>query len=145
MQLKLNRQSARPKRSKQSARPGRVRRIAQVELRYQQIEFAPPQHLKGKDNIKLWVVHAQEQQPAPDVTPLQWCLLTSRDITTTADAVQCLADYALRWRIEDWHRVLKTGCRVEDLAHQRVERLARAIAINLVIAWAHHGIDVARA
>ena len=52
----------------------------------------------------------------------------------TADE-QCLADYALRWRIEDWHRVLKTGCRVQALAHQRVERLERAIAINLVIAW----------
>ena len=51
------------------------------------------------------------------------------------DAAQCLKDYALRWRIEDWHRILKTGCRVEDLAHQRIERLERAIAINLVIAW----------
>ena len=49
------------------------------------------------------------------------------------EAERCLADYALRWRIEDWHRVLKTGCRVEELAHQRVERLERAIAINLVV------------
>ncbi|MDJ0863610.1 MAG: hypothetical protein QNJ82_15380 [Gammaproteobacteria bacterium] len=41
----------------------------------------------------------------------------------------------LRWRIEDWHRVLKSGCRIEGLAHQTAERLKRAIAINLVIAW----------
>ena len=41
----------------------------------------------------------------------------------------------LRWRIEDWHRVLKSGCRIEDLAHKSAERLRRAIAINLVIAW----------
>jgi len=39
---------------------------------------------------------------------------------------------SLRWRIEDWHRVLKSGCRIEELAHQTAERLKRAIAINLV-------------
>lgn len=38
-------------------------------------------------------------------------------------------------RIEDWHRVLKTGCRIEKLAHDTAARLRRAIAINLVIAW----------
>mgnify|MGYP001822500813 FL=1 len=36
---------------------------------------------------------------------------------------------------QDWHRVLKSGCRIEGLAHQTVARLKRAIAINLVIAW----------
>lgn len=135
MQLDVQRQSVRPKRSKQKASAGRAPRRAQVELRYQEVEFAAPKELQGKTNIKLWVVHAQEQSPAPGVTPLTWCLLTSRSITRVEDAVQCLADYALRWRIEDWHRVLKTGCRVEKLAHQRVERLERAIAINLVVAW----------
>jgi hypothetical protein len=41
----------------------------------------------------------------------------------------------LRWRIEDWHRVLKSGCRIEELGHKTAERLKRAVAINLVIAW----------
>jgi hypothetical protein len=41
----------------------------------------------------------------------------------------------MRWRIEDWHRVLKTGCRIERLAFETGERLKRAVAINLVIAW----------
>jgi hypothetical protein len=36
---------------------------------------------------------------------------------------------------QDWHRVLKSGCRIEDIAHETAERLRRAIAINLVIAW----------
>ena len=40
-----------------------------------------------------------------------------------------------RWRIEDWHRVLKSGCRIEALQHKTAERLKRAIGINLVIAW----------
>ena len=135
MQLEVKRQSARPKRSKQKARPARLRRVAQVELRYERVEFTAPKDLKDKDNIKLWVVHALEKAPPQGVKPLEWYLLTSREISTATDAEQCLADYALRWRIEDWHRVLKTGCRVQELAHQRIERLERAIAINLVIAW----------
>ena len=43
--------------------------------------------------------------------------------------------YCLRWRIEDWHRVLKSGCAIEALAHKSRTRLERAIAIRLVIGW----------
>ena len=61
--------------------------------------------------------------------------MTTCDITDDEQACQCIRWYTLRWRIEDWHRVLKSGCRIEGLAHQTAERLKRAIAINLVIAW----------
>ncbi|HDO33519.1 MAG TPA: hypothetical protein ENH08_00160 [Chromatiales bacterium] len=66
---------------------------------------------------------------------MEWFLLTTIDIPSATEAEQCLRWYALRWRIEDWHRVLKSGCRIGDLAHENAERLRRAIAINLVIAW----------
>ena len=135
MLVEVKQQSARPKRSKQKARPARRQRIARVELRYQQVTMPAPVHLRDQDAVTLWVVHAQEKSAPEGVRPLEWCLLTSREVRTVNEAERCLADYALRWRIEDWHRVLKTGCRVEELAHQRVERLERAIAINLVIAW----------
>jgi hypothetical protein len=62
-------------------------------------------------------------------------LLTTCEITTTEQAQERLRWYCLRWRIEDWHRVLKSGCRIEALQHKTAERLKRAIAINLVIAW----------
>lgn len=32
-------------------------------------------------------------------------------------------------------RVLKSGCGVERIAHEAAERIRRAIAVNLVIAW----------
>ena len=62
-------------------------------------------------------------------------MLTTREITTDEQAQECLRWYCLRWRIEDWHRVLKSGCRIETLQHKTAGRLKRAIAINLVIAW----------
>ena len=44
-------------------------------------------------------------------------------------------DYALRWRIEDYFRILKSGCKVEELQHHSAERLERAIAIKMVVGW----------
>ena len=51
------------------------------------------------------------------------------------DAERVLEWYRLRWPIEDWQRVLKSGCMVEYLGHRRGERIERAVTINAVIAW----------
>ena len=85
--------------------------------------------------MDIWVIHALEETPVPESKAVEWFLLTTIEINAAEDAQQCLRWYCLRWRIEDWHRVLKSGCRIEDLAHETAERLRRAIAINLVIAW----------
>ncbi len=85
--------------------------------------------------MTIWVVHALENNPPPNTDPVEWFLLTTMPINSSSDAEQCLRWYTLRWRIEDWHRVLKSGCRIKDLANETAERLRRAIAINLVIAW----------
>ena len=136
-QLRINvpRQSARAKKSKQKARVGHEQRTAQVDLRYREVEFRPPSNHPGKKPLKLWVVHVLEASPPADAEPVEWFLLTTCSITTAAQAQECLRWYCLRWRIEDWHRVLKSGCRIEALQHKTAERLKRAIAINLVIAW----------
>jgi Domain of unknown function (DUF4338)/Transposase DNA-binding/Transposase DDE domain len=136
-QLRINvpRQSARAKKSKQKARPGHAQRKAQVELRYREIEFRPPSSQPAKDAIKLTVVHVRETSAPADAAPLEWFLLTTCEVPSPEQAQECLRWYCLRWRIEDWHRVLKSGCRIEALQHKTAERLKRAIAINLVIAW----------
>ncbi len=83
----------------------------------------------------MWIIHVSEDNPPPDAKAIEWFLLTTIDLNTTDDALACIKWYCLRWRIEDWHRVLKSGCKIEKLAHETAERLKRAIAINLVIAW----------
>ena len=133
--IRIPRQSSRPKLSKQKARPKREARTATVALRYAQVDLLPPAYLKGKAPITLWAIHIREQAPPPNEEPIEWFLLTTCDITDDEQARQCIRWYILRWRIEDWHRVLKSGCRIERLAHQTAARLKRAIAIHLVIAW----------
>ena len=134
-QVVVPRQSERPKKSKQKARTATEQRTADVQLRYLQVELPAPSNQKEKKPILLWVVHLREPSAPEDAKPLEWFLLTTCAIHSIDDAQACLSWYCLRWRIEDWHRVLKTGCRIEDLAHHSAERLERAIAINLVIAW----------
>jgi hypothetical protein len=135
LSIPIPRQSSRPKLSKQKARPRRQARTATVALCYRQVDLLPPGYLKGKVPKTLWAIHIRELSPPPNEKPLEWFLLTTCDITDDEQACQCIRWYTLRWRIEDWHRVLKSGCRIEGLAHQTAERLKRAIAINLVIAW----------
>jgi len=133
--INVQRQSARAKKSKQKPRVGKKQRTAEVELRYRQIALRPPSYHKAKEPIIVWAVHVLETSPPDDTAPIEWFLLTTREITTIEQTRECLRWYCLRWRIEDWHRVLKSGCGVEDLQHKTAERLKRAIAINLVIAW----------
>ena len=100
-----------------------------------QVQLQPPRYLADKEPIEIWIIHAKEDNPPPGEDPVEWFLLTTMPITNGSDAEQCLRWYCLRWRIEDWHRVLKSGCRIEEIAHKTAARLRRAIAINLVIAW----------
>ena len=60
---------------------------------------------------------------------------TSLDVNSRRDALHVLDWYRLRWRIEDWRRILKSGCRAEYLNHQAGERIERAVTIKAVIAW----------
>ncbi len=66
---------------------------------------------------------------------VEWLLLTTLPVAERKAAVEVLDLYALRWRIEDWHRILKSGCDVEKTAHSTAERIKRAVALNAVIAW----------
>jgi len=135
VRIHIPRQSARAKKSKQQVRPKRPGRMADMAVRSMQIQLRPARYHADKAPIEIWVVHALEENPPANTKAVEWFVLTTVNITSPADAEQCLRWYALRWRIEDWHRVLKSGCRIEALAHESAERLRRAIAINLVIAW----------
>jgi len=135
VQVRVPRQSARPKLSKKKAKPKRPSRQAELEVRYQRIQLRPSKYYSGKDPIDIWIIHAVEPAPPEGTPAVEWFLLTTVDLRSAEDAVACLRWYCLRWRIEEFHRVLKSGCGIEQIAHETAERIRRAIAINLVIAW----------
>ena len=135
VQVHVPRQSARPKLSKKKARPTRPNRHADLSVRVQRLQLRPPKYHADKDPLDVWVIHAVESAPPEGTAAVEWFLLTTVAIPSPDEAVQCLRWYCLRWRIEDFHRVLKSGCGVEHIAHETAERIRRALAINMVIAW----------
>ena len=102
-----------------------------MTLRYQQVPLPCP----GDEPVALWVVHVREEQPPPAAEPLEWFLLTTLRVSSADDATRILQWYVRRWRIEEYFRVLKSGCKVEELQHHTAERLERAMAIKMVIGW----------
>jgi hypothetical protein len=138
--VEIPRKSARPKKARQAAQPPRPKRRATLTLRWMQTQVYPPahglSHALAPINVRL--LHAREEHPPQDAKPLEWFLLTTLPINDPADAAKVLSYYAKRWRIEDWHRILKTCCRVEEPAHEDAECLKRLLAINMVIAWRLH-------
>ena len=136
VRVHLNRQSARPKKSRQKAKPKRDARDAELTVRYKRMEIRPARYNKDKAPIPIWLIHAVEEKPPKGVEPVEWFLLTTLQIKRPEDAEKYIGWYCLRWRIEDWHRVLKKGgCQTEDLAYSSAIHLQRGIAINIVIAW----------
>ena len=129
--ISIPRQSSRSKKSRQKARAARPARRAELAVRSVRIQLHPPGYYSDKAPVDIRIVHALEENPPANTKAVEWFLLTTIKIATPADAEQCLRWYTLRWRIEDWHRVLKSGCRIKDLAHESAERLRRAIGINL--------------
>jgi hypothetical protein len=120
-----------PRRGPQAARD------ATLALRFCALTLRPPRHRQreGLPVVTLWAVQVQEVEPPADVTPIEWLLLTTVVVDTVDDATQCVQWYSCRWGIEVWHRILKSGCRIE--AHQLAsgERLQRCLTLYSVIAW----------
>ena len=112
-------------------------REATLALRWWLLTLCPPRHRKreGLPEVSLWAVQVCEIDPPTNVEPIEWLLLTTVAVQTVADAIERVAWYACRWGIEVWHRILKSGCRIEARQLATAERLQRCLTLYSVIAW----------
>jgi len=95
----------------------------------------PKKTLPVSGPVKLQVILAEEETAPAKGVPIRWLLLTTLPVETLADAVTCIEYYALRWLIERYHYVLKSGCRIEELQLETAERLHSALATYCIVAW----------
>ena len=66
---------------------------------------------------------------------IDWKLITNLPVRSRKDAVEKLAWYAMRWRIETFHKILKTGCRAEASKLRAAERIVNLIAVFCILSW----------
>lgn len=113
---------------------GRLR--AEWRLRAMEITPRAPFRRGGKlPAVSFWAVLAEEIDPPPGEEPLRWLLLTSAGVATPEAARRIVALYLRRWDIEVFHRVLKTGCRIEAIQLKNPQAVRNCLALYAVIAW----------
>jgi hypothetical protein len=116
-------------------RPGQKGRVALGRVRFREVRVSAPRLKEEQPPLTLWAVEVREPHPPRGGAPLHWRLLTTEPVTTLAQARQIIGWYGVRWGIEVFHKVLKSGCAVEAVQLENAERLQRYLAIKLVIAW----------
>ena len=123
------------KKGQTPAAPRSARKVVQ-SLRAIEITPRPPKRPGGKGQaLSIFAVLAEEIDPPLGEPPLRWILLTSKPVRTAEEAERMLKLYLRRWDIEVFHKVLKSGCKVEEIQLKTVEALLRALMIYMVIAW----------
>ena len=85
--------------------------------------------------VSATCIVAREIGAPAGTKPVEWRLLTNREAPTAADVVELIDWYRARWEIETFFHVVKNGCRTEALQLSAVERLERALALFMVVAW----------
>lgn len=68
-------------------------------------------------------------------SPIVWKLITNIPVDSAEDAVEKLQWYAMRWKIETFHKILKSGCRTEEAKLRTTERLVNLIGVFCILSW----------
>lgn len=112
----------------------RKARTARLSVQYSPVDIdLRDLRTKRHHDVNFCAVLVRETDTTPPgEKPLEWMLLTTYPVKTAHDALTVLAGYAQRWRIEEFHKIWKTGaCRVEDAqlrAEDHVVRWATILA-----------------
>jgi hypothetical protein len=119
-------------------RPGQRSRRATVEVRSATVTLDPPRIYPGRAPLTLRVVWAREADPPAGAEALDWLLLTTLPVATERQCRRVIETYKLRWRIEEFHLALKSGCAVERTQLKTAARievllvLCAAVAVRLL-------------
>jgi hypothetical protein len=109
---------------------------AVLELRFQRMVVRPPiSKQKDYPELVLTVIHAIETDIPKEREKIEWKLLTNLPVRSCLDAIEKLEWYAQRWKVETFHKILKSGCKAEEAKLRTADRLVNLIAILTILSW----------
>ena len=118
----------------------RKARTASIEVRVAQVSIKAPERRGAQakasgssEPVLVTVIGATEQSPPAGSDSIGWVLLTNLSIKDFESATEKVQWYGKRWGIETWHKVLKSGCKVEDCMLEEAERLKRYLTLFSII------------
>ena len=116
-------------------------RKAELSIAFEKFTFPPPPNRTVKkdgnklDNMELYGIMIKEENPPKDQEALEWLLITNIVITNIGEAIEKMKWYSLRWNIETFHKILKSGCSVEYAQLRSREKLIKYVTTKSIIAW----------
>lgn len=114
----------------------RGERMAILTIRATTVMLPRPQHTQHETQLlHLNVVQVFEPNPPPDTEPVEWTLYTTEPIETADELAAIVDHYRARWRIEELHKAIKTGCSFEKRQLGSYDALVRALALLTPVAW----------
>jgi len=119
------------------ARPGRKARLAKLAVRFMPVPVALRVSQKSERRKPRWfnAVMATEVCPPRNEAPISWLLLTTHEVENVEDALQVVAAYTLRWRLEDFHKTWKSGsCDIEESQLRARDHFQRWATIMAAVA-----------
>jgi len=109
---------------------------AVLEIRYRRIRVLPPiNKSKQYPELLLTVIHAQERGAPIGRDRVDWKLITDLPVTSRKEAIEKLRWYSLRWKIEVFHKILKSGCKAEASKLRTASRLVNLISVLVILSW----------
>lgn len=92
----------------------RTKRTATLAIRYAPIKLRSPARIQEPEYFEVYGVYAVEINPPEGCEPVEWMILTTEAVTNHQQAQTILRWYTYRWRIEEYHKILKSGCKAES-------------------------------
>lgn len=121
---------------KQKRNQARNARTATVTIHATVVTLKGARRPGGKvDDIQVNAVLVRESNPPAGEEAVEWLLLTNLRIDTFKNVCLVIEYYCCRWQIEIYFRVLKSGCKVEELQFETDERFKPCLALYMIVAW----------
>ena len=116
-----------------SQRSGRKARKTKINLHSCSVEITNPRD-SDAELLKVSMVVGIESTPEKSQEPISWVLLTTEPANSFQEAKQIATYYAMRWRIEEFHKAWKTGAGAERQRMQSADNLERMVIILSFVA-----------
>jgi hypothetical protein len=91
----------------------RSARQTKLAVRFCPVNLRIPYRFDHRDPLPVYAVYATEVDCPDGETPVEWMLLTTEVVADIQTASMILHWYTYRWRVEEYHKIFKSGCQVE--------------------------------
>jgi hypothetical protein len=115
------------------------KRVAKCNIKVGKVRVLPTRHFKGSKSrnleLDIYVIQVVEENTPKGASKIEWMLYSSMPVLNYDDAIEKIGWYCLRWRIEVYFKVIKSGFNVEKCRLETAERLIRYLAVIGIVAW----------